>query len=298
MTPSEFRCKKCGALIWHRDKDDFLKEQRRRLDQQVISKQPSKGFDHVAWTKLLIQSATEGLCFDCYAKAFPAKSPQRQLWLQFNRLTEKDREKFYKKENKDWAERFILFFTKGPDFHKLAEAGFVYTPETQERYLQALHKVAEIIREIIIAYEDFLRVKEGRAAHTEEVKQARKKLKEALDKLNYVPSKHVSFALQVGQISDNLEKWSTSETLDPRAKEFYGDETLAYDAAMEIENFKSLIASLKEHFPIGVCRYEKCQKFFVKERKDERYCSPQHKNADWVLKYRIKPGKYKSLKRK
>ncbi len=287
MTSSQFRCKKCGAPIGFRDKEDFLKEQRRRLDQLLISKQPSKGFDQVAWTKLLIQSATEDLCFDCYAKALPAQSPQRQLWLQFNRLTKKEQERFYKEEIKDWVENsFIPLFTKGPDFHKLAESGFVYPPEIQEHCRQALYKVAEIIKEIIVAYEDFLNAKKGWVAHTEGVERARRKLKEALDRLNQVPSKHMSFSLQLGQNSDDLEKHSTSETLDPRAKEFYGDKILAYDAAMEIENFKTLLASLKEQFPLGVCRYEKCRKFFVKERKDERYCSKSHAKLDWQLEKR------------
>lgn len=291
MLPLQFRCKKCGALIWHRDKEDFLKEQRRRLDQQTTSKHPPEGFDYTAWTKLLIQSATEDLCVDCYAKALPAKSPQRQLWLQFNRLSKKELEKFYKKEDKDWAERFILFFTKGPDFHKLAEAGFTYTPETQEHYRQALHRVAEIVKDIIVAYEDFLDAKKGSVAHTESVEQARRKFKEALDKLNQVPSKSIAFSLQVGPNSDDLEKWQMYESLHPQAKEFYGDEHLAYDAAMEIENFKNLLAGLKEHFPIGVCRYEKCQQFFVKERKDKRYCSPLHKKLAWQQIKRSKSRK-------
>jgi hypothetical protein len=51
--------------------------------------------------------------------------------------------------------------------------------------------------------------------------------------------------------------------------------------AQRVANFQDWLNFYKERLPIGVCRYEKCRKFFVKERKDERYCSPTHKKLAW-----------------
>lgn len=42
-----------------------------------------------------------------------------------------------------------------------------------------------------------------------------------------------------------------------------------------------LLASLYQQHKIGVCRLETCQKFFIKGRKTQRYCSEAHRKLDW-----------------
>lgn len=297
-----FRCKSCGE-VW----DFFDKEKRlENLKEELAKyKKTSSGkFDYVAWIQLLIESTEEDLCPSCYVKRQDdPKYPK--LLREWNRLTLKDQKHSSKQRLKGWAQEFIGFITEGPDFDKLRQNGFDISPETEKHFLDRLREISEILKQVIIDYEDFLRAKQGSFAHTEKVERARQKLRESLSRLNDIPTCYVRYSLLLEDVTDTLNTHQTGEYLHPETVKFYvcrpdndGDSALAYKAVMGVENFKRLLKELGEHFPIGVCRYEKCRKFFVKERKDERYCSAPHKNADWVKQHRTKTSKYKSWRRR
>lgn len=86
------------------------------------------------------------------------------------------------------------------------------------------------------------------------------------------------FSLHLGD-----SPWITTklEGLEPtvEAKRRYGDELVAREILPDLWNFHVWVQEAQRQgtFPIGVCRYRKCRRFFVKKRRGQLYCSPQHK---------------------
>jgi hypothetical protein len=156
------------------------------------------------------------------------------------------------------------------DYEKIA-----HDPKAQEQLRQSFRKIAEAIKNVITAYEDLW---QGRAPQ-----DGVKALQRAIEELNRLITVRVEYRLA----ADNAGRVS----VDPVA--YWRESPLAFvsplildDVAQRVANFEDWLNFYKERLPIGVCRYEKCRKFFVKERKDERYCSPTHANTAAVRRKR------------
>jgi hypothetical protein len=210
------------------------------------------------------------------------------------RKTQRERERILREQEKrlkrERAEILVKFFTEGPSPHLLRDPKFK-DPKLQEHFRKRLREVAEVIKQVIINYEDFFKAKVVEAGFEDsaEVEKARRKLQEALDKLNQLPTQSGRFAVVLDPVWEPIGEVvyeRKAEGLDRDAVEFYGDEWLAYLMAEQIENFKRALVAWQERFPVGVCRLEDCRKLFVKPRRDALYCSPRHANTAAVRRKR------------
>lgn len=198
--------------------------------------------------------------------------------------------KLHKEQERRFIANWVGFFNADPVEYlrtnpalKAEFAKIAHDPKAQKKLRESFQKLANAIKAVIIAYEDLW---QGRAP-----KDGVKALRQAAQTLNELIEFQVTYRLGInnaGAVSVDPAISEVSSKLD-----FISD-SIRRRVAYAVANFEDWLDYCQEHLPIGVCRYEKCQKFFVKQRKDERYCSPQHKNSDWVLKYRTRPGKYKS----
>jgi hypothetical protein len=151
------------------------------------------------------------------------------------------------------------------DYEKIA-----HDPKAQEQLRQSFRKIAEAIKNVITAYEDLW---QGRAPQ-DGVKALQKAIKE-LNSLIVFDATYQLAADNAGHISVDPVVFQPQSSIDFVSSDMLGA------VAQRVANFQDWLDSYKERLPIGVCRYEKCRKFFVKERKDERYCSPTHKKLAW-----------------
>ncbi len=172
-----------------------------------------------------------------------------------------------------WADFFnsdpVEYTRKKPtlqsDYEKIA-----HDPKAQEQLRQAFHQVAEAIKNVITAYEDLW---QGRAPQ-----DGVKALQRAIKELNRLITVRVEYRLaadNAGRVSVDPVVFQYQSSID------FVSSLMLGAVAQRVANFQDWLDSYKERLPIGVCRYEKCRKFFVKERKDERYCSPTHKKLAW-----------------
>ncbi len=197
-----------------------------------------------------------------YKLAQSRRQKERREWGKALSVSEKVKQK-------DWADRFIEFFEKHQDLQRVKEVG-------------------EIIRNVIESYENFFHEKERASFNnTANVKQAREKLRKALTPLNQLPTKFVRYSIDFAPVSNpigEIKKQAMADMLDEGTIAYYGNRELAEDITIQIENFKSTLSMWEERLPVGVCRYHRCHRpfgFFLKKRKDERYCSPTHKKLAW-----------------
>ncbi len=144
-------------------------------------------------------------------------------------------------------------------------AKIVRDPKAQETLRQSFKQVADAIKMLIVAYEDFW---QGRAP-----KDGLKTLREAVEALDKLIEIKVSYNMGVSGAGivrytpTNLKAKSQLNFILPSAH------TLI---ANKVVNLKYWLDQYQEHLPIGVCRYEKCRKFFMKKRKHARFCSEAH----------------------
>jgi hypothetical protein len=169
-----------------------------------------------------------------------------------------------KESMRQYAQWFIDFFDSKAKDEKIAE-------------------VAEAIKAVIVAYEDFWqgRVPDGVRA-----------LQEAAQRLNQLPSVCVRLGLGVSNSGEiNTDPEYIKPDPEKAALSRYGDRSTALDLGMKIQNTKDWLGHQKENFPIGVCRY--CSRFFMKTRKDARYCSEAHATYARIKSYRQKKKRLK-----
>jgi len=193
----------------------------------------------------------------------------------------------YEKESLlEYAQQFVRFFNvedpvenfrNYPDFAKIAQ-----DEKALATLREAFNQVREAFKGLIIAYEDFWQKRTQNPIET---------LKEAAARVNALPTWQVRQNLEVSN-AGNVKTDFTTLVPENEATEQYIDKFAVFKMSSHIENFKSMFARYKEHFPIGVCRYEKCRKFFVKGRKHARFCSDAHATYMRMRIYR------KSLQRK
>jgi len=156
------------------------------------------------------------------------------------------------------------------DYEKIA-----HDLKAQEQLRQSFRKIAEAIKNVITAYEDLW---QGRAPD-DGVKALQRAIKE-LNSLIVFDATYQLAADNAGHISVDPVVFKAQSSIDFVSSNMLGE------VARKVANFQDWLDSYKERLPIGVCRYEKCRKFFVKERKDERYCSPTHANTAAVRRKR------------
>jgi hypothetical protein len=187
-----------------------------------------------------------------------------------------------KKQELDFINTWVNFFNSDPveylrkqpalqsDYEKIA-----HDPKAQEQLRQSFRKIAEAIKNVITAYEDLW---QGRAPQ-DGVKALQKAIKE-LNSLIVFDATYQLAADNAGHISVDPVVFKAQSSIDFVSSDMLGA------VAQRVANFQDWLNFYKERLPIGVCRYEKCRKFFVKERKDERYCSPTHANTAAVRRKR------------
>jgi len=224
-----------------------------------------------------------------------------------------------------WAEQFCQLFNEPIEYLKnycssSAWPEVANNPQAQARFADTIRKDGETLKQCVIAAEQFYEIRtkytgghwhqrarrwEERLKHIKDLAQQKEvqndllrtdaayqalkafqKACENVNKLTQVDGKilaHLSASLSIrndGEIGYSVALIQADQTLIEKYFPAW------YDAVGRLESFKSHLALEKEHFPIGVCRYEKCRKFFVKKRKDERYCSPTHANTAAVRRKR------------
>jgi hypothetical protein len=187
-----------------------------------------------------------------------------------------------KQQELDFINTWVNFFNSDPveymrkepklqsDYEKIA-----HDPKAQEQLRQSFRKIAEAIKNVITAYEDLW---QGRAPQ-DGVKALQKAIKE-LNSLIVFDATYQLAADNAGHISVDPVVFKAQSSIDFVSSDMLGA------VAQRVANFQDWLNFYKERLPIGVCRYEKCRKFFVKERKDERYCSPTHANTAAVRRKR------------
>ncbi len=210
--------------------------------------------------------------------------------------------KALKLECRRLAEDLAVLFNEGiralrPDLRLKTET---------DAFRAAFQEDREAAREALMAYEDYwkaLRAKEpkpktrtkAKAKTTKDkpqLQEARRRLEAAISRLNAIPTIEGQFYLRLWfeakGAEAHLEHTFAAEALrpTPEAVQRYGDDFTAEVMGTWLERFKRALASCGEDFPLGVCRYEKCGRFFVKKRKDEIYCSRTHKKLAWQLQKR------------
>jgi hypothetical protein len=156
------------------------------------------------------------------------------------------------------------------DYEKIA-----HDPKAQEQLRQSFRKIAEAIKNVITAYEDLW---QGRAPD-----DGVKALQRAIEELNNLITLKVDYKLaadNAGRVSVDPVVFQYQSSIDFVSSDMLGE------VARKVANFQDWLNFYKERLPIGVCRYEKCRKFFVKERKDERYCTKSHAKLTWQLEKR------------
>jgi methionyl-tRNA synthetase len=187
-----------------------------------------------------------------------------------------------KKQELDFINTWVNFFNSDPveylrkqpalqsDYEKIA-----HDPKAQEQLRQSFRKIAEAIKNVITAYEDLW---QGRAPD-----DGVKALQRAIEELNNLITLKVDYKLaanNAGRVSVDPVVFQHQSSIDFVSSDMLGE------VAQKVANFQDWLDSYKERLPIGVCRYEKCRKFFVKERKDERYCTKSHAKLTWQLEKR------------
>jgi hypothetical protein len=187
-----------------------------------------------------------------------------------------------KQQELNFIKTWVNFFNSDPveymrkqpalqsDYEKIA-----HDPKAQEQLRQSFRKIAEAIKNVITAYEDLW---QGRAPQ-DGVKALQKAIKE-LNSLIVFDATYQLAADNAGHISVDPVVFKAQSSIDFVSSDMLGA------VAQRVANFQDWLNFYKERLPIGVCRYEKCRKFFVKERKDERYCSPTHANTAAVRRKR------------
>jgi hypothetical protein len=156
------------------------------------------------------------------------------------------------------------------DYEKIA-----HDLKAQEQLRQSFRKIAEAIKNVITAYEDLW---QGRAPD-----DGVKALQRAIEELNNLITLKVDYKLaadNAGRVSVDPVVFQYQSSIDFVSSDMLGE------VARKVANFQDWLNFYKERLPIGVCRYEKCRKFFVKERKDERYCTKSHAKLTWQLEKR------------
>jgi methionyl-tRNA synthetase len=187
-----------------------------------------------------------------------------------------------KKQELDFINTWVNFFNSDPveylrkqpalqsDYEKIA-----HDPKAQEQLRQSFRKIAEAIKNVITAYEDLW---QGRAPD-----DGVKALQRAIEELNNLITLKVDYKLaadNAGRVSVDPVVFQHQSSIDFVSSDMLGE------VARKVANFQDWLNFYKERLPIGVCRYEKCRKFFVKERKDERYCTKSHAKLTWQLEKR------------
>jgi hypothetical protein len=187
-----------------------------------------------------------------------------------------------KEQELDFINTWVEFFNSDPveymrkqpalqsDYEKIA-----HDPKAQEQLRQSFRKIVEAIKGVITAYEDLW---QGRAPD-----DGVKALQRAIEELNNLIKLKVDYKLaanNAGRVSVDPVVFQHQSSIDFVSSDMLGE------VARKVANFQDWLDSYKERLPIGVCRYEKCRKFFVKERKDERYCTKSHAKLTWQLEKR------------
>ncbi|MEM4413849.1 MAG: hypothetical protein QXD59_06195 [Candidatus Caldarchaeum sp.] len=194
----------------------------------------------------------------------------------------KELQKAAKEQERIFITAWVNFFNQDPVEYFRNAQGFQHEfakiardPEKQETLRQSFKQVADAVKAVIIAYEDLW---QGRARDNG-IKDLQKAAK-ALDELIEIKTTYKLGVSNAGNVSDAPVIFEATSKLDFISSIFLNR------VAHAVANFKDWLDHYKERLPIGVCRYEKCQQFFVKERRDERYCSPRHANTAAVRKKR------------
>lgn len=213
-----------------------------------------------------------------------ARKDNRDRIRSMRTESRQERERILKEQDErlksEQAERLVQFFTRGPDESLDRQGVLSSDADLKERFFEALFEVGDVIKSVISSYEDFFDAKVQ--AHFEDddhVARTRKRLNEALQELNKVPTLSGQFSLGLDEEWDpvgSVKYQRTTTTVDQATIDYFGNEWLAHLAAERIENFKRGLTEWQENFPVGVCRYEHCQILFIKHRRDQRYCTSNH----------------------
>jgi len=103
-------------------------------------------------------------------------------------------------------------------------------------------------------------------------------LKDALAELNVQPG--ILFKFEVSLREGGVVTYEVGRHIpEGNAGKRFGDELIARDLCYAVEDFKQWLGRYQSRgrFPIGVCHFKDCERLFVKKRRDQLYCLPQHK---------------------
>ena len=194
----------------------------------------------------------------------PSAKKMRQYEKQFLLDMAKEFVQFF---NQDLFEHFSKQSASKDDFEK-----FRSDPKAQEKLRNSFKHVIETMKAMIVAYEEFSGSKSEANL---------KALKHASDQLNSLKSLLLKFDLGVRNDGFIDTSAASAWMAEMGAVDEYGGKSAANRIGTWIENFKQDLARYKDNYSIGVCRYDRCRIFFVKKRKDQRYCKSSHKKLSW-----------------
>jgi hypothetical protein len=198
-----------------------------------------------------------------------------------------------KEQELDFINTWVEFFNGDPveymgkqpalqsDYEKIA-----HDPKAQEQLRQSFRKIVEAIKGVITAYEDLWQ----RRAPQDGVKALQKAIKE-LNSLIVFNATYQLAADNAGHISVDPVVFEPQSSIDFVSSDMLGE------VARKVANLQDWLNFYKERLPIGVCRYEKCRKFFVKKRKHARFCSDAHATYVRMKIYRKSLRRGKASKR-
>jgi hypothetical protein len=202
-------------------------------------------------------------------------TPKEGKWLQR-----------YRKElfTVQWANGFCDFFNDPIGFLKKFRpdnwSQIAKDQGAQDKFAETIRETGETLKQAIRTAEAFF---ESRNVHKHHSKEALQAFQKSCNAVKLLPSVYLKYDVEVDNDGD-LVRTIGGYWREPLAEKLYHPASV--DTADFIHTFKSFLFSEQDHLPVGVCRLETCRIFFVKKRKDERYCSRQHANTAAVRRKR------------
>ncbi|MBI1743553.1 CGNR zinc finger domain-containing protein [Candidatus Acetothermia bacterium] len=143
---------------------------------------------------------------------------------------------------------------------------------------QEAKQALESIKNFLWAHEDLL------LEPRKDVKDL-SRLRKLADELNDIPTLKGKLMVRVLQ-DGSFNVHPTSGPPDERAKQFGLTPPDLYNIVKAIEQLKILLQNHWWGIRIGVCHLDSCQRFYIKRRRDEKYCSRKHGNTAAVRRKR------------
>jgi hypothetical protein len=231
------------------------------------------------------------------------KTPLRAKQLMARRST---------KNLNDWAKQFCLLFNDPIEFlNNVVETSRHQSEDALTGFVRVIQDIKEKLRKLVTAAEEYFEIRakfddarwrrkvqswhdkalkadrserqwlDKELVESDEVYRTFYKLQEAMKPVNDIPTitdEHSSIWWNLGGEIVTLNSFK----IDDKARQAFAPAAL--EVAITIENFKSFLVDYQHRFPISVCQLETCQKFFLKDRKTQRYCSESHRKLDWKRK--------------